>query len=247
MRFQPRNFAAAAGALILALAGIVRFSAADVVDTPDDKSYMDDVIGGAAKAYREISKDPDASNYKEALDKLKPASELITKIADLKKKTCPKVQAHYITGKKAVSQFAENAAKNSECAISMYLGHGTGDGNGKVDPETIKKVEETIGKVPTPKKECMTARFGIFACWAKDYNGAIPEKNRIPSPWMKEQYSNPSAFVPHLVEHFDELMKALQTMCECCDNKVTLHLYFGETGDKKATESDASTQFSGWK
>jgi RHS repeat-associated protein len=140
-------------------------------------------------------------------------------------KKCPTVSVFYVTGKLTYQEgFLENVSKK-ECSTSLYFGHAVGD------EEEIARTKNILGNANVPageRGECKAPKYGIFSCFAGKLNEAVNTKNRIARYPKGEGELLNSKLIGEFVANYPQLKEMLDKMCECCDSKASLHIYFGQ-------------------
>ena len=226
-------------------------ASADVTTKPKPGlSYMDSSIGSAADGYRRAETDKELTDdQKKVLKKiLKDAPVTTGLFAKLRKAQCPKINTFYIDGKNTPAQFARHAAKNGDCTMSLYFGHGIGssrDGLDKSSHEEVKQAFDLLN-LQSGSATSVSPKFGFWSCWAKQYNETVHEFFRVDFTWNNDKISRVDLMTKELASRKSDIETQLQILCEECRNNVTLNLYFGKMdGPKPGLKNEHG--FSTWK
>lgn len=192
-----------------------------VEDKPNPKiAYMDEEIKGYANAGNKVYQ------------------EFVKNLTSLRNNKCLTIKVHYVRsgGVAWTTRFAQDAAKNGECSINYFFGHGIADPKkpSDIDPEGEQDVKKALGdKIGKGDKGPL---FGIYACWARYYNGAINKDNRVVEPFDVPGVSKHDEVADHFNKNFTKIQKMIEDLCKKCEGKVELHLYFGSWEVKSDSE-----------
>jgi RHS repeat-associated protein len=226
----------------------------DVTEQPDPNYFYDDELYKVGSLlYKKLAefKDPD-DKAKETLKRGGVFNSVVDDLKGLKDKPCPTIKVFYVTGPDKVAQFAENAAKdNKDCTVSLYFGHGEGDpkDTSKASPRSVKAVKDALGGKNVPQGDngsCRAPKYGTYSCYGGTYNSEISKDNQAAAPVDTTTEAQTGDLAKHFADNFEKTKAQLDDMCKCCDNKVTLRLYFGAHSKLDEPEATKDNTFDKW-
>jgi hypothetical protein len=138
----------------------------------------------------------------------------------------------YITPDHGTKEFAEDAKKKAaenkgECMIAWYFGHGS------KDAKSVQEVKDLLGKanVPTTGDKataaCRAPKYGFGSCYAKKYNDAVAKENQVQGALQEDRPVVGIELAGDFSLNFKQIKDMIKSMCDCCNGKVKMYLYFG--------------------
>ncbi|HMQ17423.1 MAG TPA: RHS repeat-associated core domain-containing protein [Phycisphaerae bacterium] len=142
---------------------------------------------------------------------------------------------HYIDGRDEPAQFAQHAARNGNCTVSVYLGHGImGDRAESVDEGSLGRVRDALGgalrggddRRPRPQ-------FAFYSCYAGSYNQAVARDNRFSPGADWTGTTTGGGIADHFNDNFDGIRRAIEGLAKACgEGGVSLHMYWGSDSER---------------